>query len=59
EKAAGLAAFHSKAKHSAVVPVIFTQCKYVTKPRHSAPGAVSVQFEKTIMAEPLDPKKFL
>ncbi|HPC35587.1 MAG TPA: NFACT RNA binding domain-containing protein [Candidatus Marinimicrobia bacterium] len=59
EKAAGLAAFHSKAKHSAVVPVIFTQCKYVTKPRHSAPGAVTVKFEKTIMAEPLDPKKFL
>jgi len=58
EKVAGLAAFHSKAKHSTVVPVIFTQCKYVSKPRHSAPGTVTVKFEKTLIVEPLDPKKY-
>lgn len=58
EKIAGLAAFHSKARHSGVVPVIFAQCKYITKPRRSAPGAVKVSFEKTLIVEPLDPKKY-
>jgi len=57
EKVAGLAAFYSKAKHSTVVPVIFTQCKYVSKPRHSAPGAVAVRLEKSLIVEPLDPNK--
>jgi predicted ribosome quality control (RQC) complex YloA/Tae2 family protein len=59
EKVAGFAAFYSKSKHSTVVPVAFTQCKYVSKPRHSAPGAVAVRFEKSLIVEPLDPRKFI
>jgi len=56
-KVAGLAAFFSKAKHSTVVPVIFTQCRFVTKPRRAAPGEVAVRNEKSLLVEPLDPKK--
>jgi len=59
QKAARLAAFYSKAKHSAVVPVAYTQSKYVSKPRQAAAGAVAIKFEKSLIVEPLDPKKLL
>ncbi len=38
EKAASLAALNSKAKHSSLVPVIYTERRYVRKPRKSPPG---------------------
>ncbi|MHB8080054.1 MAG: NFACT RNA binding domain-containing protein [Candidatus Krumholzibacteriia bacterium] len=52
EKAAALTALHSRARHSALVPVIHTLRKYVRKPRRSPPGAVTCQREKTLFAPP-------
>ncbi|MDD5765022.1 MAG: NFACT RNA binding domain-containing protein [Candidatus Marinimicrobia bacterium] len=56
EQCAGLAAVYSKSKHSKLVPVIYTQKKYVWKPRGAEPGAVSVKFEKTLLVAPRLPK---
>ncbi|MCP4293767.1 MAG: DUF814 domain-containing protein [bacterium] len=51
-KAAALAALHCKAKHSKLVPVIYTEKRYVRKPRKSPPGlAVCIQ-EKSIDVQP-------
>ncbi|MBA3559376.1 MAG: DUF814 domain-containing protein [Gemmatimonadaceae bacterium] len=52
EEAALLAAWHSRARGSAVVPVDWTRRKYVRKPRGSAPGLVVVMRADTIMARP-------
>ncbi len=52
EKAASLAALHSRARHSALVPVIHTLRKYVRKPRRSTPGTAVCQREKTLFAPP-------
>lgn len=52
EYAAALAAGHSQAKHSSLVPVVFTKRKYVTKPRDAGPGQVRYQFEESVMVEP-------
>lgn len=52
EQAAAVAAHYSKAKHSSLVPVIYTQRKYVRKPRGSKPGQVVCEREKTIFAKP-------
>jgi len=56
EKAAAIAAWFSKARTSALAPVIVTQRKYVRKPRNAAAGAVKVEREKVIMIEPALPK---
>lgn len=55
EKAAAIAAWFSKARTSAMAPVIVTQRKYVRKPRNAAAGAVKVEREKVIMIEPALP----
>ncbi len=52
EFAAGLAAGYSQAKHSSVVPVIYTKRKYVTKPRDAGPGLVRYQYEDSVIVEP-------
>ncbi|MBC7790603.1 MAG: DUF814 domain-containing protein [Anaerolineae bacterium] len=52
EEAAQLAAWHSRARGSAVVPVDWTRRKYVRKPRGGAPGLVVVSRADTIMARP-------
>ncbi len=52
EKAAGLAALHCKAKHSSLVPVIYTEKRFVRKPRKSAPGLAVCLQEKNIFVEP-------
>jgi len=52
EETAALAAFHSKARHNSLVPVIYAQRKYVRKPRKAKPGLVTVEREKSIMVEP-------
>lgn len=57
EEAASFAAFHSKAKGSKLVPVIFTKRKYVRKPKGAAPGAVLVQKEEVVIVEPKNPQK--
>ncbi|MBN2280985.1 MAG: DUF814 domain-containing protein [Candidatus Marinimicrobia bacterium] len=54
-RAAGIAAFFSKSKHATVVPVNYTQKKYVVKRKKMAPGQVNISFEKTIIIEPMDP----
>ncbi|MCP9768896.1 DUF814 domain-containing protein [Lacihabitans sp. LS3-19] len=57
EYAASLAAFYSKRKNESVVPVIFTQKKFVRKTKGLADGKVIVDKESTIMIEPFDPEK--
>lgn len=52
EEAAGLAAYFSKARSSAFVPVDWTRRKYVRKPRGATPGAVIPQRVKTVFVEP-------
>ena len=51
-KAARLAAHFSQAKHSGLVPVVYTFRKYVRKNKKMPPGAVFHQFEKSILVEP-------
>jgi predicted ribosome quality control (RQC) complex YloA/Tae2 family protein len=54
---ASWAAFHSKARSAGKVPVIYTQKKYVRKPRGAKPGTVYVEREKMIMVRPVEPPK--
>ena len=54
EKAAQMAAYHSKAQHSGLVPVIYTYVKYVHRVRKADPGTVSVQNEKVIFVKPVN-----
>jgi predicted ribosome quality control (RQC) complex YloA/Tae2 family protein len=51
-QAAEIAALNSDAKHSSLVPVDYTQRKFVRKPRGAAPGLVTYQREKTIDVTP-------
>lgn len=52
EAAAGIAAHFSKAKHSTLVPVIYTLRKYVRKFRGARPGQVHCEREKTLFVRP-------
>ena len=52
EEAARVAAYWSKGKTAKRVPVVYTQAKYVSKPRGSAPGKAVLRREKTIMVKP-------
>jgi hypothetical protein len=52
EEAAQLAAWHSKARGSTVVPVDWTRKKYVRKPRGGAPGLALVSRARTIFVRP-------
>lgn len=51
-KAAGIAAWYSAAKHSKLVPVIYTLKKYVHRGKKLAPGQVIVEREKVVMVRP-------
>lgn len=51
-KAAAFAAFHSKGKGSARVPVAYTDAKYVRKPKGARAGMVVLAQRRTIMAAP-------
>lgn len=53
--AAGLAAFHSKARRGGQVPVHLGRVADVRKPRGFADGKVTIRRMTTIQAEPLDP----
>ena len=57
EEAAAIAAFFSKAKNDSLVPVIYTQKKYVRKPRKAKAGLVTVEREKSVMVTPQKPEK--
>lgn len=51
-EAAVLAAIHSGARTSKMVPVDYTRRKYVRKPRRSPPGTVMIERAKTVFVEP-------
>ena len=56
EEAAVIAAYHSKARNSALVPVDYTQIKHVKKPSGAKPGKVIYdQFETAIVTP--DPQR--
>lgn len=52
EKAAALAALNCRSRHSALVPVIYTERRYVRKPRKAPPGLAVCLQEKSLFAEP-------
>ena len=56
EEAASMAAYFSKAKTSSAAPVIYTQKKFVNKPRGARPGTATCAREKMVMAKPVRPK---
>jgi predicted ribosome quality control (RQC) complex YloA/Tae2 family protein len=51
-EAASIAAWHSKSRGAAVVPVDWTRRKHVRKPRGGPPGLVLVDKTKTVNARP-------
>ncbi|MFH1374741.1 MAG: NFACT RNA binding domain-containing protein [bacterium] len=57
EEAAAVAAWFSKARHDGLVPIIYTQRRYVRKPRKAKPGLVTVEREKSIMVAPQKPER--
>ena len=52
EQAASIAAHFSRAKHSGLVPVIYTRRRYVRKFRGAAPGQVTCERETLVMVPP-------
>jgi len=55
EEAASVAAYFSKGRTSSGVPVIYTEKKYVHKPRGSRPGTATCAREKFLMVTPQKP----
>ena len=55
-EAALLAAFYSKGKNSALVPVDYTQKKFVKKPSGAKPGMVIYETNKTAYITPSEEK---
>lgn len=49
---AAIAAFNSNSKHSGMVPVIYTEVRYVRRIRKALPGTVKVEREKVLFVEP-------
>jgi predicted ribosome quality control (RQC) complex YloA/Tae2 family protein len=56
KKTAQIAAFYSKAKNSKIVPVCYTQKKYVVKRKGMDPGQVSLLREDVVMVAPVLPE---
>lgn len=52
ETTAAIAAYYSKARTSGMAPVIYTEKRYVRKPRKAPPGLVVCLREKTLMVAP-------
>ncbi len=52
EQAAAIAAYYSSARNAGWTPVIYTQRKYVRKPKGAAVGAVVVDRETVVMVKP-------
>lgn len=52
QRAASIAAYHSKARGSALVPVIVAERKFVRKPRRAEPGMVIVDRHRVVLVEP-------
>lgn len=52
ERAAGIAAYHSKARTGGVVPVSMTEGRHVSKPRGARPGTVEIRRETVLKVRP-------
>ena len=57
EAAAAIAAFHSKARNSKLVPVAYTEKRYVRKPRKAPVGTAVMMREKVVMVAPRVPQE--
>lgn len=55
EKAAAITAYYSQARNASYVSVVYTQRKFVRKPKWANVGAVVLEREQTIMVKPLLP----
>lgn len=53
ERAAAIAAYHSKARTAGTVAVSCTEARHVSKPRGVKPGTVSIRKEITLKVRPL------
>ncbi len=53
ERAAGIAAYHSKASAAGVVPVSMTEGRHVSKPRGAKPGTVEIRKETVLKVRPV------
>lgn len=53
ERAASIAAFHSKARSAGVVAVSMTEGRHVSKPRGAKPGTVTIQRESVLRVRPI------
>ena len=51
--AASIAAYFSKSKGSAFVPVIYVERKYVRKPKGATPGSVLIEKEQVVLVKPI------
>ena len=56
EKAAAIAAHFSKARYSKTVPVVYTEKRYVRKPRKAPPGTAVHERGKTLFVAPSLPE---
>jgi predicted ribosome quality control (RQC) complex YloA/Tae2 family protein len=56
-EAASLAAYFSFARGATKVNVHFTQVRHLRKPKGASPGRVILKLTRTVLAEPLSPKK--
>jgi predicted ribosome quality control (RQC) complex YloA/Tae2 family protein len=56
-EAAQIAAYFSRAKHSTIVPVSYTERRYVHRSKRLGPGKVLLSHEKTVFVEPHLPPK--
>ena len=54
--AAAIAAHHSKSRNSGLVPVAYTEKRYVRKPRKAPPGTAAMMREKVVMVRPSVPE---
>lgn len=52
ERAAGIAAYHSKARGAGTVAVSCTEARHVSKPHGSPPGTVSIRREVVLKVRP-------
>ncbi|HEY0776678.1 MAG TPA: NFACT RNA binding domain-containing protein [Gemmatirosa sp.] len=52
ETAAGLAAYHSKARTGGIVAVSMTEGRHVSKPRGAKPGTVEIRKETVLKVRP-------
>jgi predicted ribosome quality control (RQC) complex YloA/Tae2 family protein len=55
KRAASIAAYYSKSRHSKIAPVTCTEKKYVSKPRKSPPGTASIKRETVFFVNPSIP----